>query len=71
MGTGRWDTVAAGLGCHAEYVERIDDIDNALQRARKAEGPALVCLKTNRDANLSIPQDLLLRFIVVYQGPIG
>jgi acetolactate synthase-1/2/3 large subunit len=71
MGTVRWDTVAAGLGCHAEYVERIDDLEAALRRARGAEPPALVCLRTSREANLALPQDLLMRFVEVYQGPMG
>jgi acetolactate synthase-1/2/3 large subunit len=71
MGAVRWDKVAEGLGCHAEYVERIGDLEDALQRARGATRPALVCIKTSRDANLAIPQDLLLRFVEVYQGPMG
>src|SRR4029453_11197436 len=49
----------------------IDGLDPALQRARSAERPALVCVKTNREANLAVPQDLLLRFVEVYQGPTG
>src|SRR4030095_14338830 len=71
MGPVRWDVVAEGLGCHSEYVEDIDGLDPALQRARSAERPALVCVKTNREANLAVPQDLLLRFVEVYQGPTG
>ncbi|MFN8164396.1 MAG: thiamine pyrophosphate-dependent enzyme [Solirubrobacterales bacterium] len=34
----RWDLVAQGLGCHSEYVDRIEDLDAALRRAR-APGP--------------------------------
>ena len=71
QGTVRWDTVAAGLGCHGEYAERIEDVTPALQRAKAAKGPAVVCLKTDRDANLAIPMELLVRFTEVYQGPMG
>ncbi len=71
QGTVRWDKVAEGLGCHAEYAERIEDVEPALRRAQAAKGPAVVCLRTDRDANLAVPQELMLRFVEVYQGPIG
>ena len=71
MGTVRWDKVGEGLGCEGIYAERLDDVEPALTRARAAKGPVVVCLKTDRNANLTVPQDLLLRFIEVYQGPIG
>ncbi|MFI5396843.1 MAG: thiamine pyrophosphate-binding protein [Candidatus Binatia bacterium] len=71
QGTVRWDRVAEGLGCHGEYAERIEEVEPALQRAKAAKGPAVVCLRTDREANLAIPQELLLRFVEVYQGPMG
>lgn len=71
MGTVRWDRVAEGLGCKAFYVDRIEDLGAALNGAKSADGPAVICLKTNRDANLSIPPELGLRFAEVYQGPMG
>jgi acetolactate synthase-1/2/3 large subunit len=71
MGDIRWDQVAAGLGCHGEYVERMDAVGPALERARSASGPAVVCVRTDREANLGIPQELILRFAEVYQGPLG
>jgi len=71
QGTVRWDKVADGLGCHGEYVERTEDIAPALQRAKAATRPAVICLKTDRDANLAIPMEMLLRFTEVYQGPTG
>jgi len=71
MGTVRWDVVAEGLGCKSFYVERIEDLEAALKGAQAADGPAVVCLKTNRDANLAIPGDLGRRFGEVYQGPMG
>jgi acetolactate synthase-1/2/3 large subunit len=70
MGTVRWDRVAEGLGCAGFYAEKPDEVEPALERARAARGPALVCLKTDREANLSIPSDLLMRFVQVYQGPL-
>jgi acetolactate synthase-1/2/3 large subunit len=71
MGPVRWDEVGRGLGCHGELVERAEDLDAALERARKAEGPAVVCARTDRDANLSVAPELLLRFTEVYSGPLG
>src|SRR5271167_2591140 len=62
MGTVRWDKVAEGLGCKSFYVERMEDLEAALNGAKSADGPAVVCLKTNRDANLAIPGELGLRF---------
>jgi acetolactate synthase I/II/III large subunit len=71
QGTVRWDRVGEGLGCHGEYAERLADVEPALRRAKDAPGPAVVCLRTDREANLAIPQELLLRFVEVYQGPMG
>ena len=71
MGTVRWDRVGEGLGCRGEYVERLEDLVPALQRAKEAKGPTVVCVKTDRDANLAVPQELLMRFVEVYQGPQG
>jgi acetolactate synthase-1/2/3 large subunit len=71
MGTVRWDRVAEGLGCKAFYVERMEDLEAALNGAKGSDGPAVICLKTNRDANLAIPMELGLRFAEVYQGPLG
>jgi acetolactate synthase-1/2/3 large subunit len=71
QGTIRWDRVAEGLGCHGEYAERLEDVVPALRRAREAKGPAVVCLRTDREANLGIPQEMILRFAEVYQGPLG
>lgn len=69
MGTVRWDKVAEGLGCHAEYVEAPENLEPALQRAREVDGPAVVCVKTDREANLAAPQEFIMRFFEVYQGP--
>ncbi len=71
QGTIRWDRVGEGLGCHGEYVERLEDVEPAVRRARAAAGPAVVCLRTDRDANLAVPSQLVMRFAEVYQGPMG
>lgn len=71
QGTVRWDKVAEGLGCHGEYVDRLEDVEPALQRAKAAPGPAVVCLRTSRDANLGVPPEMMMRFVEVYQGPMG
>jgi acetolactate synthase-1/2/3 large subunit len=69
MGDVRWDTVAEGLGCHGEFVDSIEALPAALARARAHDGPALVCVRTNRDANLAVPESIVSRFFEVYFGP--
>ncbi|HVN43376.1 MAG TPA: thiamine pyrophosphate-binding protein [Steroidobacteraceae bacterium] len=69
MGEVRWDKVAEGLGCHGEYVESIAELPPALLRARAAPGPSLVCVRTSREANLSVPPAIVGRFFEVYFGP--
>jgi acetolactate synthase-1/2/3 large subunit len=71
MGNVRWDVAAQGLGCEGFYVEKLEELEPALERAKAAAGPAVVCIRTDRDANLATPADPLLRFAEVYQGPIG
>ncbi|MEN8159683.1 MAG: thiamine pyrophosphate-binding protein [Myxococcota bacterium] len=71
MGEVRWDRVAEGLGASGFYVERIEDLEAALGGARDARGPALVCVKTDRGANLSVPPAIAKRFGEVYSGPVG
>jgi acetolactate synthase I/II/III large subunit len=71
MGSVRWDRVGEGLGCQGFYVDRIEDLEPALNRARAANGPAVICVRSERDANLAVPPELMLRFVEVYQGPMG
>lgn len=71
QGTIRWDIVGQGLGCHGFYAESDEELLPALEQARAADGPAVVCLRTSRDANLETPMAPLMRFIEVYQGPLG
>jgi len=65
----RWDVVARGLGCHGEYVERIEELEPALGRSRDHDGPRLICIRTDRDANRAIPAEMAARFFEVYSGP--
>lgn len=68
MGTVRWDKVAEGLGCHGEYVERLEDLPAALARAKASPAPALVCIRTSRDGNRNMPAELMQKFTEVYYG---
>lgn len=67
----RWDKVADGLGCHAEYVDSLDALEDAVRRAKDHDGPSLVCIRSDHDANLAVPEDMLARFFEVYSGPTG
>ena len=71
MGTVRWDVVGQGLGCAGFYAERLEEVEPALEGAKSEKGPAVVCIRTDRDANLATPGDPLMRFVEVYQGPMG
>jgi acetolactate synthase-1/2/3 large subunit len=71
MGTVRWDRVAEGLGASGFYVDAAGDLDATIAAARAARGPALVCAKTDRGANLSVPPAVAVRFGEVYSGPLG
>lgn len=65
----RWDIVAQGLGCQGHYVDQLPDLDTALRSSRSHAGPSLICLRTDHDANLRLPADLMSRFFEVYNGP--
>lgn len=71
QGTIRWDVVGEGLGCRGFYAETEDAAGDVLARAAEADGPAVVCMRTDREANLATPPEPLLRFVEVYQGPMG
>jgi acetolactate synthase-1/2/3 large subunit len=71
MGSVRWDVVAEGLGCLGLHVESAEELEPALTRAKASGRPAVVCVRTSREANLATPSDPLLRFVEVYQGPLG
>jgi acetolactate synthase-1/2/3 large subunit len=69
MGEVRWDKVAQGLGCHGEHVESIEDLTAALARCKAQAGPALVAVRTSKQANLAVPEAGIARFFEVYFGP--
>lgn len=69
MGDVRWELVAQGLGCHGERVDSLADLPGALERARVADRPALVCVRTSTAANLAVPTEIVGRFFEVYFGP--
>jgi len=71
QGEVRWDLVARGLGCHGEHVERIEELDDALRRSREHDGPSLICVRSDHDANLNVPADMFARFFEVYSGPVA
>lgn len=71
MGDVRWDTVAKGLGCAGFYAGSLGELEAALAAAREVSGPAVICVHSDGDANLAVPQDALLRFMEVYNGPMG
>jgi acetolactate synthase-1/2/3 large subunit len=71
MGDIAWHRVAEGLGCHATEVTALADLRPALERARAHDGPAVICVRTDRDANRAVPAELFHRFFEVYQGPLG
>jgi len=69
MGEVRWDKVADGLGCQGEYVDSIEALPAALARAKGGAGPALICVRTSKEANLGVPESVIARFFEVYFGP--
>ncbi len=71
MGEVRWDRVGEGLGCAGFVVERLEELGPALEGARGSGRPAVVCVRTSREANLALPSEALQRFVEVYQGPLG
>jgi acetolactate synthase-1/2/3 large subunit len=52
----RYDLAAAGFGCHAEHVERPDELVPALQRALASGRPACVNVMTDPSVIAPITQ---------------
>jgi acetolactate synthase-1/2/3 large subunit len=71
MGTVRWDRVAEGLGCHGLYVEDAGELEPALARSRASGAPTVICVRTDREANLAVPAEMAARFAEVYAGPLS
>lgn len=70
MGPIRWDKMAEGLGCVGFFVELMAELEPALAAARAASAPAVVCVRTDKVANMSVPPQIGMRFGEVYNGPI-
>ena len=70
MGTVRWDVVARGLGCEGLYAESLAEVESALAKARDVAGPVVICVRTDRAANLGVAAVAGMRFAEVYQGPM-
>ncbi|MBI3783796.1 MAG: thiamine pyrophosphate-binding protein [Deltaproteobacteria bacterium] len=70
MGTVRWDIVAQGLGCEGIYADSLEGVEKALAAAQESQLPTVVCVKTDRVANMSVAPEAGMRFAEVYQGPI-
>lgn len=66
----RWDVIAEGIGCHGEYVDQLGQLAAALERARQSGRPAVICLRTDRDANRSIPSGTAARWKEIQAGPL-
>jgi len=63
----RWDITAQGLGCDHEYVDAMEQLQPALERAKASDRPTVVCIRSDRDANMGTPGDAAMRFVEVYQ----
>ncbi|MCK4388268.1 MAG: thiamine pyrophosphate-binding protein [Dehalococcoidia bacterium] len=61
-----WDKVAEGLGCYGEYVEKSGELPHAIRRAKDSKLPAVVCVKTDKQANLVVPG--LVEFAEIRRG---
>lgn len=70
MGTVRWDIVAQGLGCEGLYAENLQDVEKALAVAQRSDRSVVICVKTDRMANMGVAPDAAMRFAEVYQGPM-
>jgi thiamine pyrophosphate-dependent acetolactate synthase large subunit-like protein len=46
------------------------DLEPALQEAKSSARPTLICVRTDRTANMSVPPSVGQRFGEVYNGPV-
>jgi acetolactate synthase-1/2/3 large subunit len=69
MGTVRWDLVAQGLGCEGRDASSMEEVESALAMARGAACPVVICVRTDRAANMTVPAEAAARFMEVYAGP--
>lgn len=55
----RYDQVAIAMGCHGEYVEAVDDLRPALERAAASGKPAVIHVVVDPEANVDPPGNWL------------
>ncbi|RME82024.1 MAG: thiamine pyrophosphate-binding protein [Caldilineae bacterium] len=60
----RYDRVAEGFGCHGEYVEDLEELEPALERATASGRPALIQVMVDQTANLAPPGALIFGSMV-------
>ena len=71
MGDIRWDRIAEGLGCASFLVDSISELEAALTAAKCSDLPSVVCVRTDREANIAFPKSITTRFNEGYQGVVG
>ena len=69
MGVVRWELVAQGLGADGFRATTLAEVETALAAAQRSPKPALVCVTTDRAANIGVLPEAAMRFMEVYQGP--
>lgn len=55
IGPVRYDGVAQSMGCHGEYVDQVDQLQPALERAVQSGKPAVIHVQVDRDLNTKPP----------------
>lgn len=55
----RYDRVGVAMGCHGEYVEAVDDLRPALERAAASGKPAVIHVVVDPEANVDPPGNWL------------
>jgi acetolactate synthase-1/2/3 large subunit len=55
IGPVRYDGVAQSMGCHGEYVDQVDQLQPALERAVQSGKPAVIHVQVDRDLNSKPP----------------
>lgn len=64
----RYDKIAQAMDCHGEYVDNVNELRPAIQRALDSGEPAVVHVVTNKEANTWPPG--LIEFARVYTGEL-
>jgi acetolactate synthase-1/2/3 large subunit len=62
----RYDKIAQAMDCYGEYVDNVNNLKPALERALKSGEPSVIHVVTNKEANTWPPG--LMEFARVYTG---